>query len=419
MEMPSSMAPHNDTAKPAALAVIAKLRQEGATALLAGGCVRDELLGLTPKDYDVATDALPEQVRKWFPRARAVGAQFGVVLVRKFGHDIEVATFRSDGDYLDGRHPERVTFTTAQVDAQRRDFTINGLFYDTEKDEVIDYVGGQEDLRNNLIRTVGQPAQRFAEDHLRMLRAVRFAARFGFDMHPDTLSQIRQLAPKLAAISAERIAMELEAILKAPSRSCGWLWLIDTELRGVLAAGWPDDPPADKIALARLALLPDEEVSISLALASVWCQLPVADVRQICKELRLSNRHARDVSWLIGSLSKAVASSELELADLKMLMAHACWSELVTLLYAEVQATGQSISIYNELIENTGSIEKQTIAPPPLLTGDDLKTLGLSSGPQMGKLLSTLYRAQLNEKIVNRQQALAWLEQARNSHDGQ
>ncbi len=411
------MPQHTHTAKQAAIAVIAKLRQEGAIALLAGGCVRDELLGLSPKDYDVATDALPEQVRKWFPRARVVGAQFGVVLVRKYRHDIEVATFRSDGDYLDGRHPEQVEFTTAKEDAQRRDFTINGLFYDTEKNEVIDYVGGQEDLRNKLLRTIGEPTKRFAEDHLRMLRAVRFAARLGFDVHPDTLSQIKQLAPKLRAISAERIAMELEAILAAPSRGCGWQWLIDAGLRGYLATSWSDDLSADRTALSRLSFLPDEEIPVSLAFAAVLCHLPRTIVNQVCHELRLSNRLTSDISWLIGSLPEAAHSRRLELADLKLLMAHPRWPELVILLNAEVSASGQAMSVYDELIENTRHIEKSAVAPPPLLTGDDLKSLGVNAGPQLGRLLSSLYRAQLNEKVKDRQQALAWLERMRNNQD--
>ncbi len=400
------------TAKESAIAVIDKLRQQGAIALLAGGCVRDELLGLTPKDYDVATDALPAQVRKCFPRAREVGAQFGVILVRKYSYDIEVATFRSDGEYLDGRRPENVEFATAKEDAQRRDFTINGLFFDTEKNEVIDYVGGQKDLRNKLLRTIGEPVQRFSEDHLRLLRAVRFAARLGFEIHPDTLSQIKQLAPKLRIISAERIAMELEAILVAPSRSSGWQWLMDTGLRGHLANSWTDDVPADKAALSRLSFLPDQVISTSLSFAAIFCDISSSSIKRICHDLRLSNRVASNISWLIDSLPEAAKSGQLELADLKLLMAHKCWPELLLLVNANERAGGHSTSVYDKLIENTRDIKTSAVAPPPLLTGDDLKTLGINSGPEMGKLLSALYREQLNETIETRAQALVWLDVA-------
>ncbi len=413
------MSPHDYTAKQAAIAVIAHLRHKGATALLAGGCVRDELLGLTPKDYDIATDALPEQVRAWFPRAREVGAQFGVVLLRKYGHDIEVATFRTDGSYKDGRHPESVHFTNAREDAQRRDFTINGLFYDTEKNEVIDYVGGQEDLRNGLLRTIGDPAKRFAEDHLRMLRAVRFAARLGFQIHEETVSHINKLAPKLCNISAERVAMELEAILTVPSRRRGWRWLVDTGLHGFLAPSWRDDTVGNKIVLSRLSYLPDHKISESLAYASVWCHLPVDNVKQICRELRLSNRLTGDILWLINSLSKAAISKQLELADLKQLLAHPSWPDLVLLLQADQQAQDKSLQAYHELIENTRDIDRQTIAPIPLLNGDDLKVHGIKNGPQMGKLLAELYRAQLNEQIVYRRDALAWLDRLRFGKDDQ
>jgi len=404
------MSPHDYTAKQAAIAVISHLRHKGATALLAGGCVRDELLGLTPKDYDIATDALPEQVLAWFPRAREVGAQFGVVLVRKCAHDIEVATFRSDGSYKDGRHPESVQFTNAREDAQRRDFTINGLFYDTEKNEVIDYVGGQEDLRNGLLRTIGDPAVRFSEDHLRMLRAVRFAARLGFHIHEETVSHINKLAPKLRDISVERVAMELEAILTVPTRSRGWQWLMDTGLRGFLAPGWHDDPATNKTTLSHLSFLPDREISLSLAFSTVWCHLPLENIKRICRELRLSNRLTGDILWLINSLPKAAISMQLELADLKQLLTHPSWPDLVLLLQADQQAQGESLLAYDELMANIRDIDRQTIAPIPLLNGDDLKVHGIHDGPQMGKLLAELYRAQLNEQIVNREDALAWLD---------
>src|SRR5919199_235347 len=178
-----------------ALAVLRRLRDAGHVAYFAGGCVRDLLLGLEPKDYDVATDAPPQRVRELFGNTQAVGQAFGVILVRHRRSQVEVATFRSDGAYLDGRRPSEVRFTTAEEDAQRRDFTINGLFSDPTEGRIIDYVGGQEDLKNKLLRAIGDPDRRFEEDHLRLLRAVRFAARFGLDIEPHTSDAIRSHAP--------------------------------------------------------------------------------------------------------------------------------------------------------------------------------------------------------------------------------
>ncbi|MCH7994391.1 MAG: CCA tRNA nucleotidyltransferase, partial [Planctomycetes bacterium] len=203
-------AAHKD-ARLAALRILEKLRARGHTALLAGGCVRDMLLSIPPKDYDVATDATPKRVVRIFPRSRTVGAKFGVVLVRQYGHDIEVATFRSDGTYSDGRHPDTVVFGTDVEDARRRDFTINGLFFDPIEERVIDHVDGRRDLEAGVIRTIGEPEARFAEDHLRMLRAIRFAARLGFVIEPRTMAAIKCLAQRLGDISTERVWLELEA----------------------------------------------------------------------------------------------------------------------------------------------------------------------------------------------------------------
>jgi poly(A) polymerase len=200
-----------------ALDVVKRLRDAGHNALWAGGCVRDQLLGLSPKDYDVATSALPDAVRDLFGRRRtlAVGASFGVITVLggKPLEPIEVATFRTDGDYRDGRRPESVAFTDAEHDAQRRDFTINGLFYDPLEERVVDYVGGVADIEARVVRAIGDPRRRFGEDKLRMLRAVRFAATYGFALDPDTLAAIRDMAAGVTAVSGERIGGELRRVL--------------------------------------------------------------------------------------------------------------------------------------------------------------------------------------------------------------
>src|SRR4051812_30998530 len=199
-------------------AVLRRLREAGHVAYFAGGCVRDTLLGLQPKDWDVATDAPPQRVRQLFPRTQAVGAAFGVILVRQADSQIEVATFRTDVSYEDGRRPTAVKFTTAEEDAKRRDFTINGVFFDPIENKVIDYVGGQEDLKNKILRAIGEPNLRFEEDHLRLLRAVRFAARFDLSIDPTTTAAIKAHADNLKRISPERIADELRRMFASATR---------------------------------------------------------------------------------------------------------------------------------------------------------------------------------------------------------
>src|SRR5688572_21466071 len=226
MTEPSDQPPEIHSTRQDALAVVRRLRDAGHVAYFAGGCVRDQLLGLDPKDYDVATDAPPDRVRQLFSNTQAVGAAFGVILVRHRKSQIEVATFRTDGKYVDGRRPEGVVFTTAEEDAKRRDFTINGMFYDPVEERVIDYVGGQADLKHKLLRAIGNPDERFEEDHLRMLRAVRFAARFDLAVEPATGDAIKRHADHLPRISPERIAEELRWMLGDPSRRRAWplLW---------------------------------------------------------------------------------------------------------------------------------------------------------------------------------------------------
>src|SRR6478752_3495343 len=202
--------------------LVRKLRAAGHVAYYAGGCVRDLLSGTPPKDVDIATDARPEVVQKLFPRTYAVGAHFGVIVVLENGFQFEVATFRSDGAYLDGRRPVEVHFASAEEDAARRDFTINGMFFDPEKNEVIDFVGGRADLERKLIRAIGDPAQRFAEDRLRMLRAIRFATALGFEIDPATWDAIVENADAITQISAERIREELVKIFLSPNRARGW-----------------------------------------------------------------------------------------------------------------------------------------------------------------------------------------------------
>lgn len=401
------MTRHPSNAKMAALAVIRTLRSSGHIALLAGGCVRDKLLDRTPKDFDVATDANPRQVLRLFPRARRVGAKFGVVLVRKHGHDVEVATFRADGDYSDGRHPDAVRFGTQLEDALRRDFTINGMFFEPLEDRIFDYVNGRADLSARLIRTIGDPERRFAEDHLRMLRAVRFAAHLGFQIEQETKTAIQHLAVHLREISPERIWLELEQILTAPTRVRGWSLLIETGLRSYLEDHWKPHAAHDGIVQRRLGAMGNVVISAPLALGAVWGSYKSAEIERFSVGLRLSNRLAGAVIWLVDSLRLLRNCGSLELADLKTLMAGENWSDLLELLRIDLVATGFSPQRYLEIRDWAEAIPSSGLTPAPLLDGNDLQQLGIAAGPNLGKMLNRLYRAQLNGVIRTKRQARA------------
>ena len=389
----------------AALDVLQRLRANGHEALFAGGCVRDRLLRQSPKDFDIATNARPDQVIAIFPSARQVGAKFGVVLVRRFGHDTEVATFRTDGDYVDGRHPADVTFGTAENDAKRRDFTINGLFFDPIEQRVIDFVGGQADLQARVLRTIGEPTQRFGEDHLRMLRAVRFAARLAFSIDVGTFAAMQQHASKLPRISAERIWNELSVILAAPTRGVGWGLLLDSGLRPHLCKAWPASDEQDRLTSKRLAALPDLVIDPTLALAACMPNRP----RVVCQALRLSNRQMETVVWLLSSFPLAARHENLDLADLKQLVSASAWDNLLLLLEADMIAKGEGSDGLQSLRRRVDAIAPEQVAPPPLLTGNDLLAVGVRPGPKFGMIIDAVYHAQRNEEISTKDEALAFV----------
>jgi len=395
----------------AALFVIRALREAGHAALLAGGCVRDRLLNREPKDYDVATDARPARVREIFPKARLVGAKFGVVLVRKFGNNIEVATFRADGRYSDGRHPDEVSFGTELDDARRRDFTINGLFLDPFADRVIDHVGGCADLAARIVRTIGDPDQRFAEDHLRMLRAARISAKLGFHIESGTADAIRRLAPNLRSISPERVWMELEQMLTDRTRAAGWSLLLTLGLREHLSADWPADAARDALAEKRLTALPGRTVDAPLALAAVLVDYEEAAARRVCRAIRVSNRMMRRTKWLLGSLAPLQSADAIEQADFKTLLANGDWRSLLDLLGADIAARKGDSAPLDQARLRAEAIAPADVAPPPLLTGNDLAALGVPPGPMMGEVLRGLYRAQLNDEVKTRDDALRFVKE--------
>lgn len=393
-----------------ALEVIEKLVARGHRALLAGGCVRDLRIGRTPGDYDVATNARPEQVAALWRRARLVGAQFGVVLAPIAGKWIEVATFRADGPYLDGRHPTHVRFSTEEEDARRRDFTVNGLFLDPQRSEILDYVGGLADLDVGVIRAIGTAAERFAEDHLRLIRAVRFAARLGFSIEPQTAAAIRSDAAKLQTVAAERIHDELRKILTHESRATAFLLLHEMRLLEHLGVGNAWDAGAFEAARKLLVALPTS-AAFEAALAVLVLNRKAAEIERICRGLAFSNEEREAVLWLVEHAADLDDPARPSLADLKRLMVRPACAALRDLARARHVAIPNGADRSRQLDERLRAILPQDVAPPPLVTGDDLLQRGVPAGPLFKRVLHELYTRQLNGQLFARDAALRELDE--------
>jgi poly(A) polymerase len=393
--------------------VVRRLRQAGFEAYWAGGCVRDELLGRRPEDYDVATNATPPQIRRLFGHRRtlAIGAAFGVITVigpKKAGQ-VEVATFREDAAYSDGRHPDRVTFSSAEDDALRRDFTINGLFYDPIQQRVIDFVGGQEDLARGVIRAIGQPHHRFSEDKLRMLRAVRFSATFEFELEADTLAAVRQMASEITVVSPERIATEMRRMLVEPRRAEAVRLMLDA---GLAAALLPEILPGDDAqrqrldqALAVLERLPQPGFPLALgALLSPLADPPAA--RRVCRRWRLSNKETGRVVWLVEHHAALCGARSMRWSVLQPILIAEGIEDLLALHEAALPDGSDETAYCRSLLAQP----REQLDPPPLVTGDDLLAHGVPSGPRYRMLLKQVRNAQLDEEIHTQADALAMVD---------
>lgn len=411
-----------------AIAVLRQLRDAGHIAYFAGGCVRDYLLGIESKDFDVATDATPDKVRKLFPRTQAVGAAFGVILVRINESVVEVATFRSDGEYLDGRRPSEVHFTTAEEDARRRDFTINGIFLDPLTDQVIDYVGGQKDLERKLIRAIGDPSQRFGEDYLRMLRAVRFAARFGFEIHPQTASAILLHAHQIKIISPERICEELRLMLTPKTRGDAFVLLRSLSLTNVIHRFLPEimERRSDETFNIFLALDPplhDGSISFGLALAGIIldCRMHASGnydplqftadaeiktaIRAMRTALKISNAEADQLAGAM-SFHQVLAPTRPLIPAIKRFLAQP-YADDARLLMQALLSCGLMRDRIEFLLPQLLMVKRQgSIAPPPLVTGDDLTAAGLRPGPVFKTILDAVYDLQLEDQLQSKDAAL-------------
>jgi len=417
----------------AALRVITVLQEAGHTAYLAGGCVRDRLRGAEPKDYDVATDARPEQVRELFRNSRWVGQAFGVVLVMVKHVAIEVATFRTEWGYEDGRHPDGVEFSDAEHDAGRRDFTVNGLFENplarNEGDRIIDYVDGRADLEHKLIRAIGDAGQRLSEDYLRLLRAPRFAASLGFDIEEQTANAIIEHASQLGKISRERIGNEIRNMFAGPDPARA------AQLMQTLRLDAPvldeQNNPCELMTLATLGATGDFALG-----AAAWMldrhvfgafAAPCENFEQFAEALgdfaraylqqtigrwrhamTLSNDECDEISMILGDVISTSGWDELTVARRKRLLARPTFAKALHLLRAMQAVTG--VSKLLQMIEtDSQQYEREGVAPTPWVTGHDLIALGKQPGPDFARLLDAVYDAQLERRVQSRDEALVHL----------
>ena len=461
-----------------ATSIVQTLRREGFQAYLVGGCVRDLLLKREPKDYDVATSATPEQVMRIFPETYAVGAQFGVVLVpeipaesqlspprchsepaRSVGEEpavqpesvdagssrkgcVEVATFRSDIGYSDGRHPDEVRFSSdPREDVARRDFTINGMLLDPITDEVLDYVGGRDDLKAGIIRTIGDPEHRFAEDKLRMLRAVRFAARFEYTIEPATFAAIRKLASQIEVVSRERVRDELTRMLTEGHARRAFLLLNETGLLQhvlpeISAMHGVEQPPQfhpeGDVFVHTLLLL--ENLPLPCPMTLAWgallhdvgkpatfrvapdrirfdnhVEVGVKIAEGICRRLRFSNHETEQILSLVDNHMRFGDSTRMKESTLKKFLRLPRFDEHMALHRADCLASHRNLATYEFIRQKRAEIPPETIRPRPLVTGDDLIAQGHAPGPKFREILNAVEDAQLEGQLPSRDAALEFV----------
>ena len=427
----------------AATDIARRLQQAGHTAYFAGGCVRDELLGLDPHDYDIATSAKPAEVQKLFPHTQAVGAHFGVILVMEHGRAFEVATFRSDHEYIDGRRPEMVTFSTPEEDAARRDFTINGMFHDPVAQKFIDHVGGQDDLKSKTLRAIGDPVARFREDKLRLLRAVRFAARFGYEIDPATWDAIKAHAADIHAVSAERIREELVKILAHPNRVRGFDLLDESgllkeilpEIEALKGCEQPAQfhPEGDVFVHTRamLELLPpDAPVGVALSVLfhdigkpptfryhadedrirfSGHDRVGANMTEKLMERMRFSRADIDRVAEAVRQHMVFKDVQNMRTAKLKRFMAREGFEEELELHRVDCQSSHGALDNYDFLKAKAEEFASEPLIPPPLVTGHDLMALGWKPGPHFGPILEAVQTAQLEGTLSTTEEAIKWV----------
>ena len=434
--------PADIQARELATSVVRRLQRAGFSAFWVGGCVRDFLLGREPGDYDIATAARPEQVERVFKRTVAVGRKFGVMVVVEGGQQCQVATFRAEADYQDGRHPETVSFGDARADALRRDFTINGLFYDPVVEKLHDWVGGEADLKRGILRTIGEPEERFAEDHLRLLRAVRFAAQLDFQIESRTFAALKAGAMKIKGISAERIRDELLKLFRPPHagrglellRDSGLLEPILPELAATVTCEQSPDFHPEGTVFTHLGLMlshlpPDAHPLLPWAvLMHDIAKPPTAsrDARtgsihfyehekigakmagEILQRLRFPRKQIVEVAAAVRHHMQFKDALQMRKSTLRRLLLRETFELELQLHRLDCLGSHGQLEVYDFLVTQAAELEEQPEIRPPLLTGDDLIKLGMNPGPAMGRLLAEIREKQLQGELKTRAEARMW-----------
>jgi poly(A) polymerase len=421
------------------------LRASGHQAFLVGGCVRDELLGRVPADYDIATDAVPARVEELFPGSLTVGAKFGVVIVPSADLHVEVATFRSDVGYSDGRHPDQVVYSkTPQEDVARRDFTINGLLMDPVDGKVLDFVGGRDDLRAGIIRTIGEPRLRFTEDKLRVVRAVRFAARFGYEIEAETFTAIRKLAPEVIQVSAERLRDELTKILTEGAARRGFEILDETRLLSVLLPEVarmkgveqpPEYHPEGDVWIHTRMLLENLPAGASPTLAwgallhdvgkpptfqpasktgdrirfNEHAEIGAVMAEEICKRFRFSNEDTERIVELVASHMRFKDVQQMKASTLKRFVRSPKFEEKLELHRLDCLACHRILDNWEFVKKFIAETPPEQVRPPRLITGEDLQNLGFRPGPVFKQILQAVEDAQLEGTLNDKEEALRYI----------
>ena len=446
-----------------AAGIVKRLQDAGFAAFWVGGCVRDFLLGREPQDFDIATDARPEQVEKLFPKTIPVGKKFGVVVVVEGGHQFQVATFRAEAEYRDGRRPEKVVFANAEADASRRDFTVNGLFYDPVTGKTHDWVDGEKDLHAKIIRTIGSPEQRFGEDHLRMLRAVRFAARLNFEIEAATLAAIQSLAPKIKMISAERIRDELIKLFSPPEetvatsenglspaargfdllRESKLLEQILPELAATITCEQsPDFHPEGsvfnhiRLMLQKVPAGADESLPWTVLMHDIAKPVTAdrdpatgkvhfyghekvgADMTEaILQRLRFPKKQSDEIVTCVRNHMQFKDVKRMRKATLRRLLMRETFPLELELHRLDCLGSSGDLEHYDFLVAEAEALKQRPEIHPPLLTGDDLLALGIPPGKRIGELLHAVRERQLADELLTAEQAREWVKRQLPQHD--
>jgi len=384
-----------------AIEIIRKLRDARFEAYLVGGCVRDMVMGLEPADYDIATSARPEEIMKLFPRTEPIGAQFGVVLVIHHGHPFEVATFRSDDAYVDGRRPTGVVFTDAKTDVLRRDFTINGLLYDPIEKTILDYVNGQRDIDSKTVRAIGDPAKRFEEDKLRILRAIRFGARLGYTIDSETWKAVCVMAPQIHQVSIERIQGEIVRILTEGQARVGVQMLHASGLlREVLPEMEWNGHLAHSLEMLERGAAPD------LACAVLLHETPVVEVERIMERLKFSRAEINHTVCLVTQIPQFRVVRTMATGALKRFFRLPRFEDHLELARICMVASGRDLNDYDFALKMFRGWTAEDISPVPLITGEDLIALGFTPGPIFKEILSHVEDEQLEGRLCDRAAAI-------------